>query len=114
MKRDMDLLRNILLSLEKDSNPFLDVYAEDNEDIYRHVEMLMDAGFIEGTMLPKQDGVTEFEVERLTFAGCEYMDSIRNDKIWHKVKDRLNEVGGAPLEIVKEVAMAEIRQELRL
>lgn len=122
MKRDFDLLRNILLTIEscEDVPPktmriesFLN--ACDNPAIISlHLELLRDAGLIEARQIPRNDGVKGFDVERLTFAGYEYLDAVRNARVWRNVKERLAEVGGAALEIVKAVALEEVKKELRL
>ncbi len=38
--------------------------------------------------------------------GHDFLDAVRNDSVWARVKDKLVQVGGeAPLEVIKAVAV---------
>lgn len=122
MKRDMDLLRNMLITIEScnDVPPntlriesFLDL-CDQPSVISMHLELLKDAGLIEVNRIPRNDSVKGFEVIRITFEGYEYLDAIRNARIWRNVKDRIAAVGGATLDIIKAVAIEEIKNELHI
>ena len=122
MKRDLELIRNILLLIEScpDVPPmtlrldsFLDISRSLNI-ISMHLELLRDAGFIEARVLSVDSGVKNFEVTRITFAGYEYLDSVRDAKIWRDVKQKIATVGGATFGIIKAVAEAEITSTLQL
>ena len=121
MKRDLDLIRNMLLLIERcpDVPPktlrlesFLDI-SGDAQIISLHLELLKEAGFIEAKVRSVQDGVKDYDIRRITFAGYEYLDSIRDAKIWRDVKRRISAVGGATVEIVKSVAASEIAKALQ-
>ncbi len=122
MKRDLDLMRKMLLRIEEKSTvpprtliieDFLDLC--DNPHILSlHIGLLKDAGFIE-VMGESYDGdVKDYNIARLTFEGYEYLDSVRNARIWKDVKERISTVGGVALEIVKDVAKDQIKKELNL
>ena len=75
MKRDLDLLRDILICIENQSGVkvvrmyiFKDL-PYDHELIAFHVRLLMDAGYIDANEhhLGEQ---SDFVIRRLTFAGC--------------------------------------------
>ena len=122
MKRNMDLLRNMLLIIEScpDVPPKtlrLDSFLDIESDICvvsLHLELLKEAGFIEAKVLSVDNGVKNFEITRMTFAGYEYLDSIRDAKIWRNVKQKISAVGGATFDIIKSIAEAEIANELQL
>ncbi len=123
MKRDMDLMRQILLRIEARSDvppktltlrDFFDI-KEDAYIISLHIDLLCDAGLIE--VMDKTitcDGFKDFVIVRLTLAGYEYLDAIRNVKIWDKVKQSINFVGGATLDVIKQLAVKELSKELGL
>ena len=122
MKRDNDLLRNILLTIEAcpDVPPktlrvesFLD-YCDNPAIISLHIELLQEAGFIEADRIQRNDVIKGWDIKRLTFEGYEYLDTIRSAKVWRNVKDRLKAVGGATFEIVKAVAVEELKKELNI
>lgn len=93
MKRDMDLIRDILLRIEEGADD-LHTLAEripgtDYDRIAGHFQVLLDAGYVTGTDASSHEG-TDFQMIRLTWAGHEFLDNARNDTIWHKVKEELS------------------------
>ena len=50
---------------------------------------------------------------RLTWAGHDYLDAVRDPKIWHKTKEATDKVGSWTFEIVKELAKGYIKSELQ-
>lgn len=123
MKRDMDLMRQILLLIEERSDvppkiltlkDFFDI-KEDAYMISLHIDLLRDAGLIEVINTSYLErGLKDFDITRLTLAGYEYLDAIRDIKIWHKVKQSISFVGGATLDVIKQVAVKELSKELGL
>ena len=54
-------------------------------------------------------------VSRLTWEGHEYLDSVRDPKVWAKVTGKLKEVGGtASIDIVKALAIGFAKEKLGL
>lgn len=122
MKRDVDLIRNMLLLIEScpDVPPrtlrlesFLDI-SRDIQIISLHLELLIEAGFIEAEVRSVQDDVKDYDIFRITYAGYEYLDSVRDAKIWRDVKQKISAIGGATFEIIKMVAEAEITKALQV
>lgn len=124
MKRDLDLLRKMLLRIEDKADvpprtlvvqDFLDLRDEPYA-ISLHIELLLDAGFIEVMGTASYEGdVRDFNITRLTFAGYEYLDAVRSAYIWKQTKERLARVGGtAALSMVKAVAEGFIRTQLEI
>lgn len=118
MKRDLDLIRNLLLAIEEapsglylQPDDFLPV-CDDLDKIVFHLELLDDAGFIESI-----DASTtlcdSIVVKRMTFAGCDYLDAVRNKAIWERIREKLVPFGGqVSLEIVKELGISLVKQQL--
>ena len=122
MKRDMDLIRSMLLLIEgcPDVPPKtlrLDSFLDLNSDVYivsLHLELLREAGFIEARVLSVDNGVKNYEISRITFAGYEYLESIKDAKIWRNVKEKISAVGGATFDIAKNIAEAEIMKMVQI
>ncbi|MCB5725314.1 DUF2513 domain-containing protein [Mitsuokella jalaludinii] len=121
MKRDLDLLRNMLLKMESldSSHGTVRLYTfkdlcDDEAVLSLHIHLLLDAGFIEATdIVHLDDAVDDFLITRITFDGYDYLDSIRNDSIWNEVKQKISSVGGSvSLDIVKELGVTLVRQHL--
>ena len=123
MKRDMDLMRAMLLRIEECSDvPPKMLHVDDFDDLHAdpfvislHVELMNDAGLIEvfdSNVEP--DGFKDFAISRLTLSGYEYLDAIRNRKVWMRVKKKIEFLGGATLDIIKQLAVKELAKELGL
>jgi DNA-binding transcriptional ArsR family regulator len=92
MKRNWDTIREILARLEElpDTSSSLDLsdFSEERAaEISYHLELLLDAGLVEGEMEPTlSSGPTDFTANRLTWNGHEFLDSVRSDTVWNKTK----------------------------
>ena len=112
MKRDLDLFRAILLHVEDvtdintDMRDFGNLGALYNEeDILGHFKLLFDAHYIQGKFSSGTGGYHNLSVRRLTNEGHDYLDSVRDPKIWKATKVNLAKVGGATtLALVQDVA----------
>ncbi len=119
MKRDLDFIREILLKIEdSDDMVYPEALVSDKHplsDVTHHLKLLADADYIEVLDVTTLSG-EYFIVQRITMAGYDYIDNIRSDKIWNKVKDKLTKVSGgatsAALDVVKAVATTLITQAL--
>jgi len=122
MKRDMDLIRDILIRIEDD--PQMDGTREfyfnnaadmgfpncSDDDLAYNFSLLVDEGFIDG-------GRTAFYpliARRLTWNGHEFLDNIKNANIWAKTKERLKGLSSVALHIVASVAEDEVKKFLGL
>lgn len=123
MKRDLDLIRKILLTVENSKQRYaIDrletlctlLNIEDKQLVCYHVDLLLDAGFIKGTITKlMNNSYSSCFIERLTNSGYNYLDSVRNDSIWKAVKDKLANFGGtATLAVVQDLAVSLIRSQL--
>ncbi|HLJ16517.1 MAG TPA: DUF2513 domain-containing protein [Bryobacteraceae bacterium] len=89
MKRDMDLVREILLKVEE--VPFdgrfhdIGIAGRPVDEITYHVMPLHEAGFIEAMDLSGLSGMC-WKPKRLTYSGHEFLDAARSDTVWQKAK----------------------------
>jgi len=112
MTRDMELIRKILFTIEEryvDVAIYnLEVYGYDKKTIAYHCDLLYQAGLVKAYKGQyADDELYSFGVGALTWEGHDYLDKIRNDKVWNKTKSVIND-RGLPLiiETVKEIASA--------
>ena len=122
MKRDMDLIRDLLLRIEETpANAHPDDIAVEGYDeaaINEHLEMLIQDGFVAGKVNYSGMGderIYLVVVKRLTWKGHDFVDTIRNDTVWKNTKRTILEKGGAmSLEIVSAIAAGFAKQLLGL
>jgi hypothetical protein len=89
MKRDMDLIRDILLEVEK--CPSLEgcetkIPGCSPEDLYYNAQQAQEAGLIDAVF---QRGTTHFHITRLTYDGHEFLDAARDNTLWARAKETL-------------------------
>jgi len=118
MKRDMDLIRKILLDLE--NNPpeklinRLYIVGYSREQINYHLYLMMQAGFIEGYDVTTHNSFgTEIRPQQLTWAGHDFLDACRDEGIWVKAKEKLKSIGGeVPIEVFKVLLIEIMKKQL--
>ena len=104
MKRDMELIKIILLSLE-DANEIKEVNGYSYEQVTYHAALLQDAGLItqEGYFNMDVGGAMIFGT-RMTWSGHEFLDASRDKKIWERAKRiTLEKTGALTFEVLKAV-----------
>ena len=85
MKRDMNLVRDLLLLAEADGDDAELCSRYGREVVAGHTAILVDAGLVEGGVTCGSDGKPIVSnIIRLTWAGHEFLDTARNDTIWNK------------------------------
>ena len=103
MKRDMDLIRAMLLAIEADEHGFIskvEIPGYTQEQINYHAYLLGEAGLAEVMNVTHHEGKSpEALIRNLTWAGHEFLDSARENTIWNQAKDKINKIGGATLPI---------------
>jgi hypothetical protein len=89
MKRDMDVVRLILMRQESgEAPPELAKYTEDL--IVYNVALMKDAGLVEAVIANDADGSPRAAVIiRLTWAGHDFLDAARDDTLWRKAKEKV-------------------------
>lgn len=120
MKRDMDLVRQILLWAEaKDAGRLyrLDVEIDgyDHLTVAKHVELMQDRGLVEANVLGFQEhgGAFEAKIERITWDGYEFLDLARNTSIWTGTMDEMKSRGvGFSIDVAKAILIAKVKAAL--
>lgn len=100
MKRDMDLVRKILLEIEEKGNDPLDWFELElpgftAEQVAYHVLILQEGGLIDAEDLSSMPKGFSIAPKRLTWKGHEFLDAARSDTIWNKVKAQVKDKAGS-------------------
>src|SRR5580658_3094256 len=114
MKRDMELVREILVRVEElplGGIHHISVEGYSREEIVYHVMLLDEAGLIEAEDCSSNDGI-DWLPRRLTYAGHEFLDSARSTKVWQEAKSwMLKTTGVLTIEGLK-LALPEVTKRL--
>jgi DNA-binding PadR family transcriptional regulator len=117
MKRNLDLVRELLLAIEERDNGSgdwvaLDDLCPDENTLYYHLVRMHQAGYIDGVDR-NLIGVQSFLAQSLTNAGHDFLDSIRDPEIWRQTKERARAVGGFTVELLGELAKGLLKTQIK-
>ena len=109
MKRDLDLIRKILLEIETQCDApgkrisKLPEYSE--YEFAYHLNLLCEAGLITGARAKLSGRHYPLVTPTgLTWAGHDFLDACRDEGIWTKAKEKLKDIGdSATFEVIKTV-----------
>jgi len=111
MKRDWDVIREVLLDVEAiDPSVSGSIYYEiENDDERRtagHAMLLFKAGFLEGRNHSSDDGQA-VRVTGLTWAGHDLLQTIQSKPVWERIKTMAQDKGvELTFEVVKKLSAA--------
>ena len=116
MKRDLDLVRAIILDIEARGTPLdlIDPRVEGfNElEVSYHVMLLEDAGLIRA-MDRSAIGIFRWSAGALTWRGHELAEYMHDEALWQAAKrDVLTAAGGLPLDAVQDRLRALVARRL--
>jgi hypothetical protein len=99
MKREMELIRELLLALETApvvrAQEQFKIEGYTQEQVNYHAGLLIEAGLAEGKGMCKLgDPVTKYTLHRLTWSGHEFLDAARDDRRWKTAMAKVVEMGG--------------------
>jgi hypothetical protein len=100
MKRDMDLVRQILMVMEDHEHGFapetFEVSGYTEEAIGYHLVLMEEAGLIRATVTTAfGEQSPSATPERITWEGHEFLANARNETVWSKVKSIVVAKGGS-------------------
>ena len=98
MKRDMDLIRKILLKIEESPEfsfirPF-NIEEYDNNQVVYHIILLDEAGLIKARDASAGGNNYCWIPDRLSWAGHEFLEASRDERRWEKAKSMIFDKGG--------------------
>jgi hypothetical protein len=121
MKRDMDLVRELLLKIAEAKVPpnFSEIVPDRKEGTPEyevaayHMHMLIEEiNLVRGIDVCCADGDDWLEL-RLTWSGQDFLDTIRDQTVWSKTKQAVQKVGGASWDVLIDLAKAYLKAELK-
>ena len=116
MKRDMELVRKILLAVEANpqpDNPMQELHVDGFSDllVHHHVELLYNAGLL-SALERKAIGLYEWYPICLTWSGHEFLDTIRDPETWAKTKIGADAVKSWSVETIKDIAKGLVKKQI--
>jgi hypothetical protein len=121
MKRDMDIIRLLLLKVEgmhllpgqwkhlNWSDDWFKFDGHEHDAIIYNFDLLIKHGFLN---IPRSQGMTSFVFGGLTWQGHEFLDHIRDPEIWRETKEGVKKVGGSGIEIIGALAKGLIKKKI--
>lgn len=119
MKRDMDLVRDLLLAIDEDpkydgkhrlmSNDPSDfgISGYSTEVVGYHLDLLLEAGLIAG-----QAGTRMPIISKVTWDGHDFLDTIRDPDVWANTKEGAKKAGGFTLDLLRDLAKGLIKKKI--
>lgn len=119
MKRDMDLVRDLLLAIENDPNfdgmrqlmpdepSDLGITEHSFEEVAYHLTMLIEKGLLVGKPTMQMPIIS-----KLTWQGHDFLDSVRDPVIWRETKEGAKKAGGFTIELLVALAKGLIKKKI--
>ena len=118
MERDMDLVRSILLAVEEQCGgseriQITSIEGHSSEAVLYHLRLLYEAGYLHcGKAISRFQGTT-YLIRGLSWEGHDFLDTVRSESVWRRVREKLAEQGGSTaIEPVKRLALEIAKSEL--
>lgn len=126
MKRDLELVRDLLLKIEAGQKVFETLSSEyaamlhvtdlppltqaEADALLGHLDLLENAGLIE---ISSRSTSGSIYVKGLTWSGHDFLDSVRDPEIWAKTKKGAEEAKGFTFDLLKDLAKGFIRTQIK-
>jgi len=116
MKRDMNLIRDILLAVERNPSPTemmqeLEVPGFNDDDVHYHVELLAKSGML--TAHERQAiGLYAWHPIALTWEGHDFLDAVRDPDVWAKTQKGAEAAKGFTVDLLKDLAKGLIKKQI--
>ena len=115
MKRDIDLVRKILVELEKlplsDGGHDIQIEGYDSNEVNYHTMLMQEGRLITARVIsatePFQTGIrtfTKYLPMAITWDGHDFLEAARHDQRWEEVKKQIKEKAtSAPFDVIKSL-----------
>jgi Hypothetical protein (DUF2513) len=116
MKRNMDLVRQILIAMDDHDHGFapdMNIEGFTEEEIGYHCYLMDDAGLIEAADATTLGSSTPFALPiKLTWSGHEFLENSKDQNVWDQTKQAIDKLGGASFSIWTSVMTKIVMQNL--
>ncbi|EPR6691996.1 DUF2513 domain-containing protein, partial [Vibrio cholerae] len=119
MKRDMALIRKLLIDIEGHPNRINRISYDEHtqEEVNYHISLMIDAGLLDGTyqrsvsvssMAPSQ-----IFINTITWSGHELLDNLRKEDVWNIIKTEFkNDSIDTIVSVAKDLAIGFAKKKL--
>ena len=120
MKRDLDLIRKIVLAVEAAPGGYADyplkIEGYSDEQIGYHSYLVVDAGLAEGEDITTMGSTgPEWMIQHLTHEGHDFADAARDESRWKRATGLVKQTAGdATLDVIKEVLVKIVKGAIGL
>jgi Hypothetical protein (DUF2513) len=120
MKRDMELIRKMVLAVEEAPTGYapddLGLVGYTDEEVAYHAYLMVQAGLATGIETTHMGSTSpSTQLTRLTWEGHEFASMARDDTAWNEVKRIVQEKGGAvSVDVIKALLTQAIKAGLGL
>ncbi|MCD4719576.1 MAG: DUF2513 domain-containing protein [Desulfobacula sp.] len=121
MKRDLDLIRKLLIYLEEKPDDKivqdLEIEGYTNREVQYHFILMNEAGLIrcEKSISSTSDRIIRVYPNGLTWQGHEFFEASRNDTFWKKAKELVKSKSGAlQFDVIKAVLISMAKESVGL
>tara|TARA_R110000796_G_scaffold199991_2_gene316110 strand:- start:1071 stop:1451 length:381 start_codon:yes stop_codon:yes gene_type:complete len=119
MQRDLDLVRDLLLTLEEQcpNNIFSSKALPEMSEVapatvLAHFTLLYGAGYIERARGVYLDSPLKDKYS-ISYQGYDFLDSVRDPALWAKTKEAASSAGGFTLSLIGAIAEGLIKTKLK-
>jgi len=117
MKRNMEVIREIMLQTEAEREGNVQVKGFDEEMVRYNMALLIQANLAEGAV---EDGVSntsqapsDVVLNNLTWEGHEFLDNLRQENVWNTLKDEFKDASMSTLiSVSKKLAEGYAKKKL--
>ena len=118
MKRNLGLIRDILLEFEKTdkgrlSLDSIQIEGHTDKEILFHIELMKEGDLLEQRIVRISAQARFDEGLRPTMQGYDLLDSIRDPEVWQKTKKGVTAAGSWTLGILKDLATAYAKAKIQ-
>ncbi|ARL86692.1 DUF2513 domain-containing protein [Burkholderia pseudomallei] len=122
MKRDMDLIRELMLKLESlpmeygdnihiaPDNSAVQVEGYSFDEIAYHLDLIVRAGFTERSVSHPAIG---FMFRGLSWSGHDFLDSVRSPDVWSNAKQVASAAGGFTVDLLVFAAKSYLEGKIK-
>lgn len=110
MKLNNDCIRDILLFVEENTDyekVFVDVdnivncLNYDKNTVYYHIKMISQANLVDHVVFAD---MRPYTISNLSWEGHQYLDNIRDNKVWEIIKQQTNKLSSVSLNFLISIA----------
>ena len=116
MKRDMELIRELMLAIESRDGDFnyesVEAIGYEEPQIEYHLELLIEEKLVIGQVQRMKEGFSPIIlVEKLSWSGHEFLDNARNESVWKETAKIVKEKGGSVAVAVLTQILASVAKQ---